>query len=117
MKPIYLADGSTEESLFSEDNFASRRTTGHNLYDPESLLSGAEIAVGLGYDNPRVWPNYSTYVEACEGYLTAEEILTLAPRCFNLPGEKVFQFSQKAISGPGISRLRDWLDTELADIA
>ena len=34
-------------SLFTHDNFTSRRTTGCNLYDPESLLTGFEIGAGF----------------------------------------------------------------------
>ena len=36
---------------FEKDNFASRRTTGNNMYDPESLITGAELAAGLTYKN------------------------------------------------------------------
>ena len=80
MNAVYIEDGTLGVSLFGSDNFSGRRTTGHNLYDPESLLSGEEQLQGLGYDNPRVWPNYSLYLDACNGFLTAEEILVIAPR-------------------------------------
>ena len=80
MDKVYLINGSTEKSLFAEDNFASRRTTGHNLYDPESLLTGAEIEAGLGYKDPRVWPSYVTYIKACNGEFTSEQIASIAPR-------------------------------------
>jgi len=84
-KNVYLQDGTVGVSLFDEDNFASRRTTGHNLWDPESLLSGGEAKAGLDYSNPRVWPNYTTYLDACNGFLTADEVLEIAPRVAQLP--------------------------------
>ncbi len=80
MEKIYLQDGTTRESLFSLDNFASRRTTGHNLYDPDSLLTGAEVKAGLGYRDPRVWVSYEAYVDACEGRLGVNDIEALGPR-------------------------------------
>lgn len=67
-------------SKFEKDNFAIRRTYG-NWYDPESLITGAEIAKGLTYTNSkRQWENQSYYLLAVEGYLTIEEILHIAPR-------------------------------------
>ncbi len=79
MDKVYLQNGNTEKSLFTEDNFASRRTTGLNMYDPESLLTGAEENAGFGYRDPRVWPSYDTYVKACEGAFTSEDIANIAP--------------------------------------
>ncbi len=81
MEYIQLSDGTTQPSLFSQDNFANRRTTGHNLYDPESLLTGAEIEQGLDYTNShRVWSSYETYKDACNGEFTPELIAEIAPR-------------------------------------
>jgi len=45
MKTRFVA-GRDFECLFEQDNFAPRRTTGNNLYDPESLITGAELARG-----------------------------------------------------------------------
>ncbi len=80
MSKTKLENGQEAPNIFEEDNFKSRRTTGHNLLDPEGLLSGAEIEAGLGYNTPRVWPDYYTYLDACEGLITTEEILAIAPR-------------------------------------
>ena len=81
MERVYFSDGTTQASLFASDNFSSRRTTGHNLYDPESLLTGAEIEKGLDYTNShRVWSSYETYKAACEGLFTPEIIVEIAPR-------------------------------------
>lgn len=68
-------------SMFSRDNFTSRRTSGHNMFDPESLLTGAEIAAGFTFGNSaRNWPSEVWYTAAWAGELTREEILELAPR-------------------------------------
>jgi hypothetical protein len=68
------------QSKFEKDNFAIRRSRG-NWYDPESLITGAEIARGLTYTNSkRYWENQSYYLLAVEGYLTIEEIIRIAPR-------------------------------------
>ena len=70
-------------SRFEKDNFVQRRTVG-NLYDPESLISGAEIARGMTYKNSsRNWANEFCYHGATEGILTVDEILNFAPRTFN----------------------------------
>lgn len=66
--------------LFTEDNFSSRRTTGHNLYDPESLLTGEEIEHGLGYEDKRVWGSEQDYIDACEGRVPVEDVPRIAPR-------------------------------------
>jgi hypothetical protein len=68
-------------SLFVKDNFTSRRTTGHNLLDPDSLISGAEIAAGLTYHNSsRNWNDHAHYIAACSGQITTEQVLASAPR-------------------------------------
>lgn len=67
-------------SKFERDNFTSRRTTGHNLFDPESLLTGDEIARGLGYGDKRVWPDQETYERACAGLIPSKDIPAIAPR-------------------------------------
>lgn len=68
-------------SLFDGDNFTSRRTTGHNLYDPESLLTGAEAYAGCDYGNSfRNWSSEDVYLSACEGKIPVDEIPDVAPR-------------------------------------
>lgn len=68
------------QTYFERDNFTSRRTTGNNMYDPESLLTGAEIEAGLGYGDLRQWPNQDTYDLAVHGLLPVDAIPTIAPR-------------------------------------
>lgn len=84
-------------SLFEQDNFAFRRTTGHNLYDPESLITGAELARGLTYTNSRRgWLGYRQYHLAARGYFDVETIAAIAERrltvtmkrCFRIPRDK-----------------------------
>lgn len=59
----------------------SRRTTRLHAYDPESLLSGEEIASGCDYTNSRRrWSNLNEYEKACSGEITPEQILRIAPR-------------------------------------
>jgi hypothetical protein len=72
-------------SLFAQDNFTSRRTTGHNIYDPESLITGAEVAEGLSYDNShREWMAEHMYLEACSGEMTSPKwIAIVAPMVEN----------------------------------
>ena len=68
-------------SRFTTDNFTSRRTTGHNMYDPECLITGAEIDAGFTYTNSaRDWQSEVDYYLACVGYLTPIQILSHAPR-------------------------------------
>lgn len=71
-------------SLFTGDNFNQRRAAcvGAGVaYDPESLISGAELAKGLSYDNSsRNWISEEHYHNAVAGKLTTEEILEGAPR-------------------------------------
>ena len=70
---------------FTSDNFSSRRTTGNNLYDPESLLTGEEAAAGYTYDNSiRVWPDEQTYLEVCHGEIPARLVSKIAPRHFKV---------------------------------
>jgi hypothetical protein len=57
-----------------------------NPYDPESLLSSAEAATGMTYENSqRTWPDEATHRKAIAGQLTPNEILRLAPRVFLIP--------------------------------
>jgi hypothetical protein len=68
-------------SFFDKDNFTSRRTTGHNMHDPESFITGKELAEGHTYTNSRrSWANKEHYLAAVVGFLTPEEIAKTAPR-------------------------------------
>jgi hypothetical protein len=70
-------------NYFQGDTFAERRNATPSAgvaYDPESLLTGAEIAAGLGYRDRRVWPDEETYKRAVEGRLTSEQVAAVAPR-------------------------------------
>ena len=64
-------------NCFTRDNFTSRRTTGHNMHDPESLISGAELARGLTYTNSRrAWRNEAQYLAAVTTrYLNRHHVL------------------------------------------
>ena len=64
------------------DSFTIRRSGNGagNPYDPESLLTGAEIAQGLGYGDQRDWPDTETYVRAVNGDITPSEVAYVAPR-------------------------------------
>jgi len=67
---------------FTNDNFNIRRSMG-NWYDPESLISGKEIARGMTYKNSkRNWVAEFHYLEAVEGRMSVEDILATAPREF-----------------------------------
>ncbi len=79
-KTILTEDGGLHEDIFESDNIASRRVTGRKLYDPSALLTTDEIAAGLGYEHPRVWPSYEHYLDATEGLITVDEIPEVAPR-------------------------------------
>lgn len=66
---------------FSKDNFDSRRTTGNNLYDPESLITGAELEEGLTYTNSRRrFAARLHYIAAVNGLYTVVGIAVFSPR-------------------------------------
>ena len=74
-------------SLFGKDNFTLRRTTGHNMFDPESLISGEEIKNDMTFSNSkRAWDNEAHYLSAVTGELNTTDILKTAPRVFLIPG-------------------------------
>lgn len=81
-------------SLFEGDNFTIRRATGHNMYDPESLISGAEIAAGMTYTNSRRnWMSEQHYLNAAAGLIACESILRNAPRVLvNIPSLNLTQY-------------------------
>lgn len=87
------------KNLFTQDNFASRRTTGNNMYDPESLITGAEVAVGFTYKNSvRNYPDEETYLKIVHGEVPVSDVPTLAPRMFRPEGDTIKN------SGKGILR-------------
>lgn len=72
------------KTSFDKDNFTSRRTTGHNLFDPDSLLTGAEEAAGLTYANSsRKFPDAETREKVIRGEVSQEEVAKLYPRTLN----------------------------------
>ena len=71
--------------FFAEDNFAARRSGAGasnfgNAYDPNSLLTGAEIAAGLGYEHPRDLSHGPSVRAAVAGKVAVADIPTLLPR-------------------------------------
>jgi hypothetical protein len=68
---------------FSSDNFAQRRSSGC-LYDPESLITGAEVAEGLEYGDKREWSDEHLYALAVGAFpdtgISPEWIPAIAPR-------------------------------------
>jgi hypothetical protein len=91
------------KDLFQEDNFSSRRTTGCNMYDPESLLTGKEIENGLGYADKRdysAWPGL--YTDIVEGRVKASDVPLIAPRTrpekpVRLPVQSKFELRLSAV--------------------
>jgi hypothetical protein len=72
--------------LFAKDNFTLRRTTGHNMHDPESFITGAEISKGFTYTNSRRnWSDHSHYLQAVVGDISPEQIASTAPRVRIIP--------------------------------
>lgn len=71
--------------FFAEDNFTARRSGAGpsnfgNAYDPESLLTGAEIEAGLGYEHPRDFSHGPSYRLAVAGKVAVKDIPTFFPR-------------------------------------
>lgn len=59
-------------------------------YDPDSLITGAELAKGFTFANSkRSWTNHEDYLAATRGEMTTEEILTKAPRIFTVKSNPV----------------------------
>lgn len=74
------------ETYFAQDNFSTRRTTGHNMLDPESLITGAELAQGFTYSNShRVYPGQHTYDAIVAGDVPVSAVPIVAPRALNVP--------------------------------
>jgi len=73
--------GTDFPDIFTTDNYTLRHATGHNMRDPESLITGREIARGLDYDNShREYYNEETYHFACSGERSSAQIELLNPR-------------------------------------
>lgn len=69
---------------FAQDNFSIRRTTGHNMFDPDSLITGAELAQGFTYANShRKFDTQSLYDAAVSGDIPAHLLPRFAPRVLN----------------------------------
>lgn len=69
---------------FSVDQFELRRAAqgAGNPWDPESLLTGEEVAAGLDYDCPRDWSGVTLEVrkQAEAGFVPTEVVAKIAPR-------------------------------------
>ncbi len=79
-------------NYFQGDTFAERRNAtsfAGVAHDPESLLTGSEIAAGLTYADRRQWPDEATYRAAVEGRLTPEQVASVAPRIRTRPAVHV----------------------------
>lgn len=71
-------------SGFENDNFTSRRTTGHNLFDPDSLITGEESDQGLTYNNShRKFPDAETRERVVRGEISQADVVKLYPRVRN----------------------------------
>ena len=72
------------ETSFEKDNFTSRRTTGHNLFDPDSLITGEESEKGLTYANSsRKFPDAETREKVIRGEVSQTDVVRLYPRTLN----------------------------------
>ena len=72
------------KTYFATDNFTTRRTTGHNMLDPESLMTGAELAAGFTYTNShRHFDSQSLYDAVVSGDIPADQGPLRAPRVLN----------------------------------
>jgi len=77
-----LVAGRDFPSRFVDDNIKFRRSVG-NWFDPDSLITGAELKRGFTYKNSkRGWLSVEDYHLATEGQLTREQILMVGPRVF-----------------------------------
>lgn len=68
--------------FFEKDRFETRRANfgSGNPYDPESLLTGEEMALGLDYDCPREWSSQGVYDRAVRGEYSPVVVALIAPR-------------------------------------
>jgi len=66
---------------FAQDNFASRRTTGNNAFDPDGFITGAELEAGLTYANSRrAFPNEYDYTDTVRGLYRVDFVARYFPR-------------------------------------
>ena len=73
----------TQPTSFDKDNFTSRQTTGHNLFDPESLITGKEAEKGFTYDNSeRNYPSSEVREAIIRGDIAQADVPMIAPRQF-----------------------------------
>ena len=85
----------TVQSYFDSDNFDSRRTTGHNMFDPESFITGAELAQGFTYKNShRVFNSQATYDAVVSGVLPSFTLPHVAPRVLNVDRTQPHQYER-----------------------
>ena len=83
--------------MFGRDNFTTRRTTGHNWYDPECLITGAEIAQGFTARNStRDYLSEAHYHACVAQELTPEVIARTAPRVYR-PEFEVHEYPCNAV--------------------
>lgn len=74
------------QTYFGQDNFTTRRTTGHNMLDPESFITGRELMDGFTYTNShRHFATQALYDAVVSGEFSTNEIPLIAPRVFNNP--------------------------------
>jgi hypothetical protein len=82
-KENHMRIGIDFPSMFAKDNFTTRRTTGHNWYDPESLITGEEIKVGFTPANStRNYLSEAHYHACVSQQLSPETIALTAPRVY-----------------------------------
>lgn len=77
----------TVKSHFTADNFVERRANSigaGNAFDPDSLITGWEIAHGFTYTNShRDYPGQATYDAIVAGQVPVDQVPLIAPRVFN----------------------------------
>lgn len=79
----YNPSASSAYLAYSRLNNPVRKDVVENPLDPESLISGRELALGYTYKNSfRKWKDEQQRLDAVSGKMTTEEILTCAPRVF-----------------------------------
>ena len=86
---------------FEKDNFASRRTTGNNMFDPEGYITGEEMDKGMTPKNShRDFPNEEAYQDVVHNLsgTSVEDIAKKYPRVLNDP----------SVSESLATRQRDW---------
>ena len=68
-------------SYFDADNYALRHVTGHNMLDPEGVITGREIGLGFTpYNSRRFYASFGQYQDAVCGNILMAELTILCPR-------------------------------------